>query len=619
MIENQDSLFNELKLKIKLLEKQGDHKAGRMEEKLLLWLVSETIEQSGDSEDLLTNLLERICQIRDIPLSLCYQISDNKFKRLITFSSRQTIELTNTYIHLPSAIFEKLKSGPVRLSKNQMDAQKIEISDELSFTPSSIIIFPFQSLYIPSGVFVFVSDEKSGDRITSMSIVVRQLLNTAIEKYDKLTLMEELKDLNMSFESKMRQRTEKLNLQNEELKQEIKSLKKQEGDFRKRIDISEKANDLKSSFLMNIGHEIRTPLNGILGFAEIIRKNEPQEEEKDKYINIIKSCGKSLLKIVDDVIDLSKIESDQVEVVKEAFPITKFMTDLYDHFKMDELYKQRDQVELRLNINVNGNTTIETDRNKVWQILVNLIGNALKFTDSGYVEFGCRLANEQVKKGKADIVFFVKDTGVGIPNSMRDAVFNRFVKIEHDISKLYGGTGLGLTIAKNLTEMLEGKIWFESLQGKGTEFYVSLPSAVLVINGNEKPLTSKEMKLKYNWEGKRVLIVEDDEMSYIYLKEVLKSTNIEILRAHNGREAVEMTEHQPSIDMVLMDIKLPEMDGYEATRRIKNIRKDIPVIAQTAYAMLDDQEKILQVGCDDYISKPINRRKLLTTMDAYLP
>ncbi|MBN2173258.1 MAG: response regulator [Bacteroidales bacterium] len=605
-------------MKIKLLENQNDQKAGRMEEKLLLWLVSETIEQSGDGDELIINLLERISQIRDIPLSLCYQVSNYQFKRLIGYYSKKRESIPHLSFQLDVSIFEKLKSGPVQIKKATSNNVNIEINDDLSFQPGSISVFPFQSLYIPSGIIVFINDAELGDQISDLSIVVRQLIYTAFEKYDKLKLMEELKELNMSFENKLRERTQKLQDGDESLKIEIKNLKEKEKTLVKKLEIAEKSSDLNASFLMNIGHEIRTPLNGILGFAELIRNNHIQDIEREKYINIIKTCGKSLLKIVDDVIDLSKIESGQVETVKESFLATKFLTELFDYFKTDELYKQKELLDLRLNINVSGNTLIETDPNKLRQIMINVIGNALKFTEKGFVEIGCKLEFSGSKKGRPEIIFFVKDTGVGIPVSMHDQVFNRFTKIEHDISKLYGGTGLGLTIARDLIEMLDGKIWFTSEPGRGAEFYISLPASAILVTGNEKQLTARELKTKYNWEGKTALIVEDDEMSFIYLKEVLRSTNIQIIHAGNGLEAVEMAEKNPEIDIVLMDIKLPEMDGYEATKRIKDIRKNMPVIAQTAYAMLDDQEKILQVGCDEYISKPINRRKLLTTMDAYL-
>jgi signal transduction histidine kinase len=453
-----------------------------------------------------------------------------------------------------------------------------------------------------------------------LSIVIRQIIIMATEKLDKLTLLEELKTLNASFDKKVRERTIELNEKNAQLKKEIDQLKHQ---HKAKIQNDYTANaagrELSSALLLNISHEIRTPLNGILGFAEIMRKSEPDDPEKEKYINIIKSCGKSILKIVDDVIDLSFIDTGQVKIVKEDFPIGKFMTDIYDFFKNDDLFRQKETIEIRLNLNLDGQSLIVADRKRTWQILVNLIGNALKYTENGYIEIGCKIQDaEPAKKGNQDLLFFVKDTGIGIEKSLQDTIFDRFVKIEHEISRLYGGTGLGLAIGKDLAEMMGGKIWFNSEVGVGSEFYFLLPDSVIPFDRKDKTITSKELKAKYNWQGKKVLIVEDDEMSFVYLKEVLKSTQIYILHAKSGKQAIELVEANPEINIILMDIKLPEMDGYEATRRIKQINSEIPVIAQTAYAMADDQQKIIQAGCNDYISKPINRRKLLHTIEGLI-
>lgn len=619
MALHQDSIFNELRLRIKLLEKQNGLKAEQMEDKLLLWLVSDTISQAGDIDELLFNLLERICMIREIPYSACCKVSGNKISLLNHYTPHEEKYARILPFNLSPDLVDRLKSGPCFIDGNEMLDEGFNLSPTFFFSPESIAIFPFHSLSVPFGFFIFLYDEKTEQDISGLSIIIRQIIIMAIEKLDKLTLMEELKTLNASFDKKVRERTAELDNKYSQLKKELETLRHQSKSGKIPAESVVEVSEGGRSLLMNISHEIRTPLNGILGFTEIIRKTELECEEREKYVNIIKSCGKSILKIVDDVIDLSNIETGQVKVVKEDFPLGKFMTDIYDYFKNDELFRQKETVEIRLSMNLDGQSLIHSDRKRVWQVLINIIGNALKYTERGFIEIGCKIQEtDHPKKGNHDLLFFIRDTGIGIDESIGDSIFDRFVKIEHEVSRLYGGTGLGLSIARDLAEMMEGRIWFDSEVGVGSQFYFLLPNSVSVFNGKDKLLSSKELKAKYNWLGKRVLIVEDDEMSFVYLKEVLKSTQIDILRAKNGNQAIELFEANPDIDLVLMDIKLPEMDGYEATRRIKQIRPMIPVIAQTAYAMADDQQKILQVGCDDYISKPINRRKLLQTIEGQI-
>ncbi len=627
MAIHQDSIFNELRLRMKLMEQHSEHTGKRMEEKLLLWLVSDTINQADDVDELIYNLLERISMIREIPFSACCKVSGDQLSSLSYYFNQEDVYFRKCPFKVSPALLTKLKSGPLFIKKELFDLEGLSIKDKFDFTPDSVAIFPFESLCVPFGIFVFFEEGFFENGLSGYNIVIRQIINMAIEKLDKLTLLEELKNLNVNFENKLRERTKELKESKKSLKREIKELKEKKNG-KPLPDIGEKFQpgiekelpvDIESSMLVNISHEIRTPLNSILGFAEILRNPEVKPEEKEKYINIIKTCGKSIVKIIDDVIDLSKIENDQVHINKEDFPIAKFMTELYDHFKNDELFRQKENIELRLNINIDGNTIIHSDRDRVWQILINLICNALKYTEEGFVEIGCRIKNNSANnKGNKDLTFFVRDTGIGIEDELQSAIFDKFVKIEHDVTVLYGGTGLGLTIARELAKLMGGDIWFKSKPGEGSEFYFTLPDSVVVLNGNDKPLTTKELKSKYNWDGKRVMIVEDDEMSFIYLKEVLKSTNIEIIHAWNGIEAVELASADQNIDLILMDIKLPEMDGYEATRQIKQFNESVPVIAQTAYAMADDEQKSKQVGCDDYISKPINRRKLLQTMDVLI-
>ncbi|MFU8844505.1 MAG: ATP-binding protein, partial [Bacteroidales bacterium] len=336
---------------------------------------------------------------------------------------------------------------------------------------------------------------------------------------------------------------------------------------------------------------------------------------------IIKSCGKSLMKMVDDAVDYSWLISGNLTLNKKEFAIAPFFSRLYDHFKMDELLRQRENLILKLNINIPVNQKIMTDQDRLWQVMSNLIGNAIKFTGAGVIEMGCnigKIPNSTMKGAKSDLILFVKDTGIGINPSAIDHIFDPFFKVEHEISELIGGIGLGLTIAKEITQMMGGDIWVESSDRQaGSEFYLALPN--VLVNAAEDEVVGIEPSARdqINWMDKLFLIVEDDEMSYLYLKEILKPTHARLLHAKTGPQAVEMFKGNDEIDLVLMDIKLPGMSGYEATKKVKEIR-DVPVIAQTAYAMADDQKKSMEVGCDEYISKPISRKKLLSVIDILL-
>ena len=614
----QDSILNELKLRIKLLEHQSEQRAEQMEDKLLLWLIADTVSQADNVDDLLYHLLERICMVRELPYAACCQISGTGISLLNQFTPHIEKFDNGLSFNLSPELLEQLKSGPCFLDGNKMVDEGFNLSSTFFFSPESIAIFPFHSLSVPFGVYVFFYDEKTEQDISGFSIIIRQIINLASEKLDKLTVLDELKELNASFEDKLRVRTHDLVEKNNRLENEVRTLKQKLSSAGKHQVYEPVKNDPGSSLLHNLGHEIRTPLNGILGFADILRKDDLNATDREKYINIIKLCGKSVLRIVEDIIDLTDIETKQIKVVNEEFQLGKFMTELYDTFKNDELFRQKEEVDLNLSMDLDGHSMVHADQQKIRQILSHLVGNALKFTAKGFVEVGCKIQYaDPPKKGLQDLLFIVRDSGIGIEKGIQDLVFDRFFKVEHEISRLVGGTGLGLTIAHDLAEMLNGKIWFTSEPGVGTQFYFLLPAAVEEVS-KEKALTGKELKNKYNWQGKKILIVEDDEMSYVYLKEILKSTRVDIVHAKNGREAIELVESTPDINLVLMDIKLPEMDGYEATTRIKQMRPTIPVIAQTAYAMADDHQKILQAGCDDYITKPINRRKLMQTVEALI-
>ena len=372
---------------------------------------------------------------------------------------------------------------------------------------------------------------------------------------------------------------------------------------------AEEADKLKSAFLANMSHEIRTPMNAIVGFADLLAKNNIRDKERDEYLGIIKGSSNNLLNLINDIIDLSKIEIEEVSIKKIDFTIREVMLDLLSKYSnqkpscIDMVYdKQEKDYDIR----------IFSDPFRFKQIMNNLLNNAIKFTDSGFINFGFTIKKDQ------KIEFYVKDTGIGISKDKQEIIFERFRKVEDNNAKLYRGTGLGLTISKSLTELLDGEIWVESKLKKGSIFKFTLPyqEKQYTASVDDSALTNINIKELF-WKNRKVLIVEDEDLNFLFLEKLLITTGIEILRANTGIEAIEKVRKHSGIDLVLMDIKLPEMDGLTATREIKKINSKIPIIAQTAYAMKGDREEILEAGCTDYIAKPIKVDTLLAKLKHY--
>lgn len=610
---SRDQIINELKSRIKLLEKQKGGAEQHMREKLLLSVVSDSVHQTNEPDRLLLNVLERMSIVLDVPMSACCEILGHELKSIEVYNLQTGDRSNPCSFSINQPIASSLKTGPVFLQSDNDGFKELKFDKNISPLPRFIALFPFESLNIPFGAFVFFEYEKKREQFSRMSAIIQHLIHVATDKLEKFKLQQELKELNVAFEEKVEKRIQTLQDKVEKSKLELTRERKKTDKHQADELLNRTTASMQHYFLKNVGVEIRTPLNGIMGFAELIRGNDLPAAELNNYIDIIKSCGKSLLKIVDDAQQYSSIQSGGEKPKKTVFPLAPFMSTLYDQYKRDELYRQRDNLEIKININISGATQIDTDADKLRLILTNLIGNAIKFTGSGEIEFGCSIEEpkrKRVKKNRHDVIFFVKDTGIGIGTEHGEKIFQEFYKVEHEISKLYGGLGLGLAIARALVEMLGGKIWFQSEPNKGTEFYFTLPQCIVLSPAELEALNGNGGDSDFDWSDKKILIVEDDSMSVIYLKEALKSTGAEILLAGNGKAAVELAASGKSIDLILMDIKLPGISGYEATRQIKSFT-DIPIIAQTAYAMADDYKKIIQVGCDDYVSKPINRRKLL--------
>jgi len=398
----------------------------------------------------------------------------------------------------------------------------------------------------------------------------------------------------------------------------INVLKKIEQELLHAKEKAEESDKLKSAFLANMSHEIRTPMNGILGFAELLKTPNLSGDEQQQYIAIIKKSGDRMLNIINDIVDISKIEAGQVKVFVSETKINEQTEFLYAFFK-PEVERKGMQLILRNGLPDKA-AIIKTDKEKVYAVLTNLIKNAIKFTKTGSIEIGyikntvVSVATEHAPSlTLPQLEFYVKDSGSGIPKDRQQAIFDRFVQADIADTRALQGAGLGLSISKAYVEMLGGKMWVESEDGQGSIFYFTIPfhteSGLNAINqttmANEENNQIRKLK---------ILIVEDDETSEMLISIALRSLSKEVLKVKTGIDAIETCRLNPDIDLIMMDVKMPEMDGYEATRQIRKFNKDVCIIAQTAFGLIDEKEKALLSGCNDYISKPLDIAYLKSLM-----
>ncbi|PLX05311.1 MAG: hypothetical protein C0595_00075, partial [Marinilabiliales bacterium] len=369
---------------------------------------------------------------------------------------------------------------------------------------------------------------------------------------------------------------------------------------------AEESDRLKSAFLANMSHEIRTPMNGILGFTSLLQEANLSAKNQKDYINIIKKSGDRLLNTVNDIIEISKIESGDINVTKSKVDIIGHLDTQVTFFRPEAKKKN---IDIIMQNNIDGNElTINTDKNKLSSIFSNLIKNAIKYTNEGTINVGLKIENNQ-------ILFSCQDTGIGIPESRQEAIFNRFEQADIEDKQVHEGSGLGLAIVKSYVEILDGKIWVESDVGKGSTFYVYLPFKQ---EKKKKQTIIQEAKSFVSGiKNINILVVEDDEISSMHLSAILEGKVKNYISAENGIEAINACKNNSGIDLILMDIKMPVMDCFEATKKIREFNKDVIIIAQTAYALEGDKGKALEAGCNDYISKPINKEKLFELINKY--
>jgi CheY-like chemotaxis protein len=344
-------------------------------------------------------------------------------------------------------------------------------------------------------------------------------------------------------------------------------------------------------------------MNGILGFTELLKMPGLTGEQQDEYIQIIKKSGDRMLNIINDIVDISKIEAGQMELFLSETNLNEQLEYVYTFFKPEVEGKG---MELSYKNSLEGTSAIiYTDREKLYAILTNLVKNAIKYCDSGSIEFGYSVKNPG--KEQANILeFFVKDTGIGIPQNRQHAIFDRFVQADISDTRAFEGAGLGLSITRAYIEMLGGKIWVESTEGKGSTFYFILPYNTVPVLKPTAYTAVPSMPVSKSVRSIKILIAEDDETSATLIAMAVRSFAKQILRARNGEDAIEICRSNPDIDLILMDIKMPGKDGYEATELIRQFNTSVYILAQTAFGLAADKEKALKAGCNDYISKPIN-------------
>ncbi len=365
---------------------------------------------------------------------------------------------------------------------------------------------------------------------------------------------------------------------------------------------------LKSAFLANMSHEIRTPMNAIVGFSQLAEASS-DESKRNEYIQIVQDNAMYLLQLIDDIIDISKIESGQLDIHHTTFSLSDLFREVKVIIRQQLIKYEKPDLALKVEMPDEG-LSITSDRVRIKQILINLLNNAVKHTEQGELVYGVRLNNGYFE-------FFVSDTGSGIEPQHHDKIFDRFYKVELPYSEtIQRGTGIGLSIVKNLTELLGGKIWFNSILGKGTDFFFTIPQ--VRAKGLSYTANNTKHELRGSWSDKTILIADDEFHSYLFLKEVLSKTGAVVLYARNGQEALQMCRSHSGVDLVLMDMKMPVMDGKAATRQIKLMVPTLPVIAQTAYASYEDKLMAQEAGCDDFIAKPILVGVLLEKMDHFL-
>ena len=463
-------------------------------------------------------------------------------------------------------------------------------------------------LWIRTTVTPILDDEGNISKLVAIDSDITKLIEAEGEIIKQKEEIEAQRDL-------ANDQKKQIIVQNKELEKHRNKLEKlvEERTFELKIakEKAEESDRLKSSFLANMSHEIRTPMNAIIGFSDLISDEDMENSQRKELAKHLNSNCNSLLHLIDDIIDIARIEAGELRIFKQDCLINQTIVELYESFNETDL-KYNNKIELLVDIeNTDENLSINSDPYRFRQILINLIGNALKFTDKGHIKFGYKI---EPKGLEGFVRFFVEDTGIGLTNKEQKEIFKQFRKAEsNNQEKLYRGAGLGLAISKSLINELGGDIWVDSQKGKGACFYFTLPYIKTKLNIAKDNQQTKQ----YNWEYKHILVAEDEDSNIRMIDLILQKTKVNLIHVTNGSQAVEKCKSN-KIDLVLMDIKMPIKDGLEATQEIRQFNNEIPIIAFSAYAMPSDQQSAENAGCTDFIAKPVKKDYLLKTLNYYL-
>ena len=431
---------------------------------------------------------------------------------------------------------------------------------------------------------------------------------------EDITLQKEAEKAIRESEMRLKEQNieyEKLNKEyltlNDELSESIEQIKKMNADLILAKDKAEESDRLKSAFLSNMSHEVRTPMNAILGFSGFLKDSDLDRERMGQIVEIINSSVNQLLTVINDIIDLSKIEAGQVIIDSEPVNLDKLLKDLYESFH--NLAEEKG-VHLLYNeepAKIDGN--YETDGHGIKKVFSHLLSNAIKFTEIGTIEFGYQIKGHVLE-------FYVKDTGIGIAPEHHQIIFDNFRQVDVSNTRKYGGNGLGLSISKAIVEKLGGKISVKSAPGEGSTFSFTIPYTTIV---DERPVIEPVETENDNYlKGKRILVVEDDLNNFYYIEAVFDDKEVELLHAVSGKAAIEICKQNTDIDLIFMDIQLPGMNGYDTTREIRKFNVDIPIIALTAFVFQDERWKALEAGCNEYLTKPVSGDTLFKAVKRFL-